>query len=42
MGACAEKCGVKTHATTYRLSDANRALDDLRAARLGGAAVLVP
>ena len=40
--ACAEKCGVKTHTTTYRLSDADRALDDLRAGRLDGAAVLVP
>jgi len=40
--ACAEKCGVKTHTTTYRLADANQALDDLRAGRLDGAAVLVP
>lgn len=40
--ACAEKCGVKTYTTTYKLADANQALDDLRAGRLDGAAVLVP
>jgi propanol-preferring alcohol dehydrogenase len=38
----APKAGVSTHVTTYALEDANRALDDLRAGRLQGAAVLVP
>ena len=38
----ARKCGVKTNITTYDLADANDALDDLRAGRLDGAAVLVP
>lgn len=33
---------VKTQTKTYRLADANRALDDLRNGRLQGAAVLVP
>jgi propanol-preferring alcohol dehydrogenase len=33
---------VQTRTTVYRLSDANRALDDLRAGRFEGAAVLVP
>jgi propanol-preferring alcohol dehydrogenase len=32
---------VKTEVTTYPLEDANRALDDLRAGRVKGAAVLV-
>jgi len=32
---------VRTHTKTYRLEEANRALDDLRAGRLEGAAVLV-
>ncbi|SFL69687.1 zinc-dependent alcohol dehydrogenase family protein [Shimia aestuarii] len=34
--------GVQTETTAYPLEDANRALDDLRAGRLQGAAVLVP
>ena len=33
---------IVTHTTAYRLQDANRALDDLRAGRFDGAAVLVP
>jgi propanol-preferring alcohol dehydrogenase len=33
---------LRTHIQTYSLADANRALDDLRAGRLSGAAVLVP
>ncbi len=33
---------VKTHTRVYGLGDANRALDDLRAGNLAGAAVLVP
>lgn len=33
---------VHTSVTPYELEDANRALDDLRAGRLSGAAVLVP
>jgi propanol-preferring alcohol dehydrogenase len=33
---------LRTHIQTYPLEDANRALDDLRAGRLSGAAVLVP
>jgi propanol-preferring alcohol dehydrogenase len=33
---------IKTHTTLYKLADANRALDDLRAGRFDGAAVLVP
>jgi propanol-preferring alcohol dehydrogenase len=33
---------VKTRVNLYKLSDANRALDDLRAGRFEGAAVLVP
>ncbi len=33
---------VKTHVTRYALTDANQALDDLRAGRFSGAAVLVP
>lgn len=40
--AFADRLGLKTHTTVYHLSDANRALDDLRAGRLDGAAVLVP
>lgn len=40
--ALAPKAGVATHVTPYGLEDANRALDDLRAGRLTGAAVLVP
>jgi alcohol dehydrogenase, propanol-preferring len=38
----APKVPVKTHIQTYPLSETNRALDDLRAGRLRGAAVLVP
>ncbi|MBB2699964.1 UNVERIFIED_ORG: propanol-preferring alcohol dehydrogenase [Rhizobium esperanzae] len=38
----ARQAGVRTHTTVYPLSDANRALDDLRAGRLSGAAVLTP
>jgi propanol-preferring alcohol dehydrogenase len=34
--------GVTTHTNPYALCDANRALDDLRAGRFDGAAVLVP
>lgn len=38
----AAKAGVKTETTPYPLEQANEALDDLRAGRLQGAAVLVP
>ncbi|WP_397542796.1 zinc-binding alcohol dehydrogenase family protein [Roseovarius salis] len=38
----AMQAGVKTQAVPYPLGAANRALDDLRAGRLQGAAVLVP
>ena len=38
----APRIGIETTTTTYPLSQANRALDDLRAGRLQGAAVLVP
>jgi propanol-preferring alcohol dehydrogenase len=34
--------GIATHTTAYPLQDANRALEDLRAGRFEGAAVLVP
>lgn len=40
--ALAPRAGIVTHTTTYALRDANRALDDLRAGRFDGAAVLVP
>ncbi|HEY7385510.1 MAG TPA: zinc-dependent alcohol dehydrogenase family protein [Beijerinckiaceae bacterium] len=40
--AIAPKAGVRTETTTYGLADANAALDDLRAGRLQGAAVLIP
>ena len=40
--AVAPIAGVRTTTATYQLADANRALDDLRAGRLQGAAVLVP
>jgi propanol-preferring alcohol dehydrogenase len=40
--AVAASTPLEVQATTYRLADANRALDDLRAGRLTGAAVLVP
>jgi len=38
----APRAGVKTHTSTYRLADANAALEDLRAGRFTGAAVVVP
>ncbi|WP_029349276.1 zinc-dependent alcohol dehydrogenase family protein [Bosea sp. 117] len=38
----AVEAGVRTTTTTYPLEEANRALDDLRAGRFQGAAVLVP
>jgi len=38
----AAAAGVKVHAVAYPLREANAALDDLRAGRLVGAAVLVP
>ena len=38
----AADAGVRTHTRIYALADANEALDDLRAGRLSGAAVLVP
>jgi propanol-preferring alcohol dehydrogenase len=37
----ARQAGVRTHTKTYRLADANTALNDLRAGRLSGAAVLI-
>ncbi len=40
--ALAPRIGLATRTTTYALRDANRALDDLRAGRFEGAAVLVP
>jgi propanol-preferring alcohol dehydrogenase len=40
--ALAPKAGIVTTTRPYPLADANRALDDLRAGRLEGAAVLVP
>lgn len=39
--ALAPRVPVKTHAIEYRLDQANEALEDLRAGRLSGAAVLV-
>ena len=36
------QAGVTTHVTRYPLSSANEALDDLRAGRVKGAAVLIP
>lgn len=38
----ARQAGVRTHTIAYPLVEANLALDDLRAGRLSGAAVLVP
>jgi alcohol dehydrogenase, propanol-preferring len=38
----AMQAGIKTEVTAYPLARANAALDDLRAGRLNGAAVLVP
>lgn len=40
--ALAASMPLRTHVRTYPLADANRALADLRAGRLSGAAVLVP
>lgn len=40
--AVARQTPIRTAVTRYRLTEANRALDDLRAGRLQGAAVLVP
>jgi propanol-preferring alcohol dehydrogenase len=37
----APEIGIVTHTTTYRLTDANQALADLRAGRFEGAAVLI-
>ena len=39
--ALAAQTPIETHVTEYALSDANRALDDLRSGRLTGTAVLV-
>ena len=39
--AAAPQVPVRTEVTTYRLEQANEALDDLRAGRIQGAAVLV-
>jgi propanol-preferring alcohol dehydrogenase len=36
------KIGIRTKTTRYPLRQANQALDDLRAGRLEGAAVLTP
>jgi propanol-preferring alcohol dehydrogenase len=38
----ARQAGVQTHTTTYPLIEAGKAIDDLRAGKLSGAAVLVP
>ena len=40
--ALAAEIPLRTHVQPYQLAEANRALDDLRAGRLSGAAVLVP
>ncbi|WP_459697953.1 zinc-dependent alcohol dehydrogenase family protein [Acidisoma sp. C75] len=40
--ALAPRIGIRTQTTTYALRDANQALEDLRAGRFDGAAVLVP
>ena len=40
--ALAGRMRIKTHIVEYPLADANRALDDLRAGRIQGAAVLIP
>jgi propanol-preferring alcohol dehydrogenase len=42
MLALAPSVPVRTQVTTYALEDANRALEDLRAGRFTGAAVIVP
>jgi propanol-preferring alcohol dehydrogenase len=40
--ALAAQAGVRTVTRTYPLEDADRAMDDVRAGRIEGAAVLVP
>jgi propanol-preferring alcohol dehydrogenase len=40
--ALAAEIPLTTHVHEYALTDANRALDDLRAGRLSGAAILIP
>jgi len=40
--ALAPRIGIRTTTTSYPLQEANRALEDLRAGRFDGAAVLVP
>jgi propanol-preferring alcohol dehydrogenase len=40
--ALAGRTRIKTHVVEYPLAAANRALDDLRAGRIQGAAVLMP
>jgi propanol-preferring alcohol dehydrogenase len=40
--AVASAVPIETHVRSYPLAEANRALDDLRAGRVSGAAVLVP
>lgn len=40
--ALAPRVGVRTHTQVYALQQANQALDDLRAGRVQGAAVLLP
>jgi propanol-preferring alcohol dehydrogenase len=40
--AIVPEVGIRTRTTPYALTSANEALDDLRAGRLEGAAVLVP
>ncbi|HVV99108.1 MAG TPA: zinc-dependent alcohol dehydrogenase family protein [Planctomycetaceae bacterium] len=40
--AIAPKAGVRTHVTTFRLDEANEALDRLRSGQIEGAAVLKP
>jgi propanol-preferring alcohol dehydrogenase len=40
--SAARKAGIRPSTTTYRLEDANVALNDLRTGRVHGAAVLVP
>ncbi len=40
--ALVRQVGIQTEITRYPLREANRALDDLRAGRLSGAAVLIP
>ncbi len=42
MLALAPGVPVRTRVSTYALEDANRALEDLRAGRFTGAAVIVP